>query len=128
MEINRFREITKSYLRGSHIVVVLFDITNRESFDNIESNWTETIMTNSNINFSHFVLIGHKNDQTWKREVTFTEASMFAEKYNSSYFEVSSLDSGRVLHIVDTLLLRYFEDKSTYYKKQSEPSNKCIIQ
>ena len=128
MEINRYRDILKSHLRGAHIVVVLFDITDRESFDNIEHNWIETIMKYSDINFTHFVLIGHKDDQKWRRKVTFTEASMFAEKYNSSYFEVSSLDSVRVLNIVDTLLLRYFEDKSTYYKKQSEPSNKYIIQ
>ena len=82
------------------------------------------ISTNSNKDFSHFVLIGHKDDQKWNREVTFTEASMLAEKYNLWYTEVSSLNSGRVLQIVDTLILRYFEDKSIYYKRLSEPDSK----
>ena len=128
VDINKYQSIIQSFLAGTDIAIILFDITDRESFKNIETYWIEMITANSNIDLTYFVLIGHKDDQKWKREVTFTEASMLAEKYNLWYTEVSSLNSGRVLQIVDIFLLRYFEDKSIYYKRKPEPNSKCNIQ
>ena len=39
----KFMHICSTYLKGSHILVAIFDLTNRKSFDNIESRWVKFV-------------------------------------------------------------------------------------
>jgi len=44
----RFKSITKAYYRGAHAVLFVYDVNNRESFDNIDK-WLKDKQENSNI-------------------------------------------------------------------------------
>ena len=82
----RFRSITKNYYKGSDGILLLYDITFRDSFKNVES-WIESIQDSlGKDNSSKYViiLIGNKIDligvDDFKREVEEEEAKSICEK------------------------------------------------
>ena len=84
----RFRAITTSYYKGSQGALLIYDISNRNTFDNVET-WVNSINeTLNNINNSKcvIILIGNKSDlidsDDKKREVTEEEAKIVCEKFN----------------------------------------------
>lgn len=54
----RFRTITSSYYRGAHGIIVVFDVTDRESFDNVK-HWLEEIQSNAGPQVEK-LLVGNK--------------------------------------------------------------------
>lgn len=84
----RFRTITSSYLRGAHACVVIFDVTDAESFRNVPA-WLSEIERYAQENVVR-ILVGNKSDLESKRSVTFSEANEFAISRGMEYIEVSS--------------------------------------
>jgi Ras-related protein Rab-8A len=85
----RFRSAGLKYARNAQGIVLVFDVTNRASFDNI-GNWMELI--NENFKNPSIILFGNKADiakEKWK--VSNEEAKEFAEKMKFPYFETSAM-------------------------------------
>ena len=78
----RFKTLTRSYYRGSHGIIIVFDITNRDSFNNIR-NWLYEINNHSE-NICN-ILVGNKIDLADKREITYKEAKDFEDIHNLIY-------------------------------------------
>lgn len=74
----RFRSVTRSYYRGAAGALLVYDITSRDSF-NALSNWLRDARTLASPNIV-ILLVGNKKDMEESREVTFTEASQFAQE------------------------------------------------
>ena len=83
----RFHTITTSYYKGSNAVIVVFDLTNANSFNNI-SNWVAEAQQMAGQTKKY--LIGTKSDIAEKRAVSFEDASNMAKEFKMNYFEVSS--------------------------------------
>ena len=83
----RFRTITHSYYRGAHGILLVFDVTNRESFDNL-SDWLADVRQYG-VEGSPMVLVGNKADCA-NRQVSEDEAQAFAQKLGCQYFETSA--------------------------------------
>lgn len=92
-----FRSITRAYYRGSSVAFLVFDITNRDSFQNVLS-WYEDIKNFSNKNYIIY-LVGNKKDLDDKRKIAYEEAQMFAEEHGLKYFETSAKTDINVTHI-----------------------------
>ena len=84
----RFKTITTSYYRGSHIIFLCYDITDKESFYNLDRWYTE-IRRYANENVK-IILCGTKSDLVFKRQVTHEEGKAYAEKYNFEFYETSA--------------------------------------
>jgi len=84
----RFRTITTSYYRGADGFIIVFDVTNRQSFFNLES-WLNNIENNKTKNACK-ILVGNKADLFDQREVNSEEAKAFAERNRMQYFETSA--------------------------------------
>lgn len=92
----RFRSIIRTYYNGTNGIVLVFDLTNKESFDNLHE-WINEIYE-THINTSKIILIGNKCDLVEKREVEQKDIDEFIQYYNSNnpnnldikYFECSS--------------------------------------
>ena len=105
----RFRTITTSYYRGSHGVCIVFDLTDKQSFENINSWFTEIEKYASN-NIKK-ILVGNKCDISKDREISYKEANEFANKLNIPYIETSAKDSINVQELFINLAKTLKEDK-----------------
>ena len=83
-----FRSITRAYYKNSVCACVVYDITNRNSFQNIKS-WIEDCKKQSPKSV-FIVLIGNKIDLENKREVSYEEGSIYAQKNGMLFFETSA--------------------------------------
>jgi len=97
----RFRTITSSYYRGAHGIIIAFDITDRESFDNIIL-WINEIDRYSNDQNILRIIVGCKADLSSQRVVTYTSAKEFAESHGILYMEISSKNT---INITETFNL-----------------------
>ena len=90
----RFRTITSSYYRGSHGIIIVYDITDQESFNGVKM-WLQEIDRYATSTVLK-LLVGNKSDLTDKRVVEFDVAKEFAEANNMPFLETSALDSTNV--------------------------------
>lgn len=84
----RFRAITRAYIRGADAMLIVFDLTDRESFDAI-SHWMH--IADDNIKKCDFILVGNKSDL--KRTVEEADVNTLINKYSLPYFEVSAKET-----------------------------------
>ena len=83
-----FRSITRGYYKSSVCALVVYDISNKESFNNI-STWIEDCK-NQSPKTIFFVLVGNKSDLEDKRQVSTEEGQELAEKYGIPFYETSA--------------------------------------
>ncbi len=86
----RFRSITHNYYRGADIVILIFDLTNMESFNNVNM-WYKLIkdIVKSDEKPYKYILIGNKCDLKPRRIVSADIATEFARNNDMQYFETS---------------------------------------
>ena len=84
----RFRTVIASYFKGSHGVLLIYDVTNKTSFKQLES-WLEIIENNASEDILK-ILIGNKIDLEEDREVTKEEGQSFANMHNIQFMETSA--------------------------------------
>jgi Ras-related protein Rab-6A len=84
----KFRSLIPMYIREAQIILFIYDISDKDSFDSIPK-WIQQV--NDVINKEVvFVLIGNKLDLESNRKVTFEEGKKLAEKSNYVFQEVSA--------------------------------------
>ncbi|XP_069751268.1 ras-related protein Rab-39B-like [Narcine bancroftii] len=91
----RFRSITRSYYRNSVGGLLIFDVTNRKSFENIRE-WLKEVDSHVYPNKTIFVLVGHKSDLTHVRKVSREEAEQMAATLGLNYLETSAKNNTNV--------------------------------
>jgi Ras-related protein Rab-6A len=84
----KFRSLIPMYIREAQIILLIYDISDRESFDSMPK-WIQQVLDVKNSDVV-FVLIGNKNDLENERKVTFEEGKKFAEENNFIFQEVSA--------------------------------------
>ena len=82
----KFRSLIPNYIRGSSLVFIVYDISNKKSFENLQT-WVNFV---NNIENSNIVIVGNKIDLNDKREVTNEEGQKFCQEKNYEFFEVSA--------------------------------------
>lgn len=90
----RFRSVTRSYYRGAAGALLVYDITSRETY-NALTNWLTDARTLASPNIV-ILLVGNKKDLEDDREVTFLEASRFAQENELMFLETSALTGENV--------------------------------
>lgn len=78
----RYKAVTVAYYKGSKGAFIVYDVTNKSSFDNLE-NWIKDIKKNGDKETS-IIIVGNKTDLE-KREVTYEQGKKFAEMYSIFY-------------------------------------------
>lgn len=95
----RFRTITTSYYRGSHMIFLCYDITDRQTFYNVEE-WIKEIKKYANHNVK-VILCGTKSDLKIMRQVSYEEGKTLADKYNFSFYETSAKNNVGVTELFE---------------------------
>jgi len=89
-----FRSITRSYYRGAHGALLVYDITRRETFIHLKG-WLQEVREHSS-KAMIIMLIGNKSDLEHKRAVTYEEGKAFAEECNLVFLETSAKTAANV--------------------------------
>ncbi len=119
----RFKNIVKHYYKGANGVLLIYDITKRDTFEKLEF-WLEDLKENSdNLNNLFIYLIGNKNDLEERREVDFEEANKFAKEKNIPYIEVSAKTGNNIKKLFDEMIKGTLTKIITFEKKQNNLSN-----
>jgi small GTP-binding protein len=89
-----FRAVTRSYYKNSACAILVYDITNRKSFQDINS-WLNECkdMCSKDI---YIVLVGNKNDLDNQRAISKDEGKRFAEENNLKFYETSALNGNNI--------------------------------
>jgi len=90
----RFRTITSSYYRGAQGIILVFDCTDMESFNNVKQ-WLGEIDRYACENVNK-LLVGNKVDLVSGRVVDKNVATEFAESMNIPYIETSAKNASGV--------------------------------
>ncbi|CAF1454986.1 unnamed protein product [Adineta steineri] len=90
----RFRSVTRSYYRGASGALLVYDISNRDSYTAI-TNWLTDVRTLASPNIV-IILCGNKKDLEEQRQVTFLEGSRFAQEHDLMFLETSALTNENV--------------------------------
>jgi len=92
--MERYRTIYNSYYHSAHGIVVVYDMSDARSFENVKNYWLNEIRTHAPHN-AVIMLVGNKCDLSKQRSVPFDEAEQFAANRNLSLFEVRHGDVRR---------------------------------
>lgn len=84
----RFRSLIPSYIRDSHVAVVVFDITSRESFEST-AKWIADVRAQRGTDVV-IVLVGNKTDLADRRTVTTAELEAVANEQDIMFIETSA--------------------------------------
>ncbi|XP_006652322.1 GTP-binding protein YPTM1 [Oryza brachyantha] len=87
----RFRTITSSYYRGAHGIIIVYDITDMESFNNVKE-WMSEIDKYANDSVCK-LLVGNKCDLAESRVVETAVAQAYADEMGIPFLETSAKDS-----------------------------------
>lgn len=95
----RFRTITTAYYRGAMGILLVYDVTDEQSFLNIR-NWIRNIEQHAADSVNK-ILIGNKCDMRDDRVIETSRGKALAEEYNIKFFETSAKSD---VHVTDAFI------------------------
>ncbi|CBZ53185.1 putative Ras family domain-containing protein [Neospora caninum Liverpool] len=107
----RYRSVTRSYYRGAAGALLVYDISNRDSYNHL-MNWLADARSLARADIS-IIAVGNKVDLKEKRAVSFLEASRFAQENDILFLETSAFTGEGVEDVfvkVARLILNKIED------------------
>lgn len=120
----RFRTITSTYYRGTHGVIIVYDVTNGESFANVKR-WLHEIEQNCDL--VNKVLVGNKNDDPSKKVVLTSDAQRYADQMQIQLFETSAKDNINVEEMFMAITQQVLHSKKMQ-QRSDERSNDHTVQ
>ncbi len=84
----RFRALTPSNFRNADVVILVYDISNRVSFDKLDD-WVVLVKAHAQRDTT-IMIIGNKSDLKEKRQISFDEGERFAKENMAFFFETSA--------------------------------------
>ena len=109
----RFKSILSSYYKGANGILLLYDITNVNSFKSL-SNWLIDIEKNSSKNVKK-ILIGNKCDLNELRKIPINKGKEFADTYDMKFIETSAKNNVNInecFNILGKELINNLDSKS----------------
>ena len=97
--IERYRELSPMYYRQSNGVMLVYDITNRQSFDNLRDIWYRDARLYRDMQ-TQYVLIGNKCDLESERAVEYSTGKELADSLNIPFIETSAKESINVQQVL----------------------------
>lgn len=91
----RFRSITSAYYRGARVIVVVYDVTNRQSFQTVPY-WISEARRYCPKRAPIFVIVGTKSDLNSSRKVSKQEGEALSNRFSCHWLEASSKEGANV--------------------------------
>ena len=107
----RYKSIASNYLKKADGVILVFDITQRETFE-LVNHWIKEINANNNTNNIGIILLGNKSDLEDQRNVESDEGKNLASRLKCKYIEVSAKTGSNITEALEEIA------KETYNKSR----------
>ena len=104
---DRFRSITRNYYKGADGIILIYDITKKDTFENVR-NWINNIKDEAPDRVV-LILVGNKVDDERNRVVPKSEGEEIAKEFNLPFFECSAKSDINVTPVFDTLIKKIIE-------------------
>ena len=114
----RYRSITNAYYKGAKGSLLVYDITNKKSFENVEK-WISDLKANADEDIS-MILLGNKTDLEDKRVVTTEEGKNKAEFYNLTFMETSALNGNNIQEAFNELIMDVYKRNHELLENQAK--------
>ena len=98
----RYKSITSAYYKGSKGALIVYDITRKATFENVDK-WIDELKEKGSDNIL-IMLIGNKSDLEDKREVQTDEVAKKTRQYKIAFCETSALNGTNIEHAFDSLV------------------------
>ena len=118
----RFRSLASNYIRKANGILLVYDISDKNTFLNIE-NWMTSIKEESSDTIP-IILIGNKCDLDEQRKIQKEEGEQFANNNNLKFFETSCKDGDNVENCFIELTKQIIERKK---EKQFNPNTQKLV-
>jgi len=103
----RYRAITSAYYRGAVGALLVYDITNRKTFESVER-WLKELREHADTKIV-VMLVGNKCDLVDSRQVDVEEGTACAAKFGLSFLETSALNATNVEESFKTVLTEIYK-------------------
>ncbi|CAL9179884.1 ras-related protein Rab11C-like [Musa acuminata AAA Group] len=109
----RYRAITSAYYRGAVGALLVYDMTKKQTFDNVQR-WLRELRDHADSNIV-IMMVGNKSDLQHLRAVSEDDGQVLAEKEGLSFLETSALESlnvDKAFHSILTEIYRIINKKA----------------
>jgi Ras-related protein Rab-1A len=126
---DRFRNITASYYRGAAGIMLVYDISEPDSFNNLNS-WLIEVEKNASKDVNK-ILVGNKCDLEDRRKISFEQGKEFAETHGMKFLETSAKSAHNVEDAFVNMtkeIIKSMLEKDKNRKSKSEGDSKVKIE
>ncbi|RWR94784.1 ras-related protein RABC2a [Cinnamomum micranthum f. kanehirae] len=106
----KFKTLTPFYYRDAHGIILVYDVTRRETLTNLTNIWSKELMQYSTNQKFIRVLVGNKVDKESERVVTKEEGTALAKELGCLFFECSAKTGENVEKCFEELALKMLTD------------------
>ena len=117
-----FRAVTKQYYKNAHAIILVFDLTDQNSFNDLKNIWLNDVKNYGDIN-TQILSVGNKLDLIEERKVSESQVINFCRENGYKYIEASAKEGTNILKIFEELSI----DLVTKYEKLREEENNSQI-
>jgi len=119
----QYRALGSHFYKDSYVIILVYDITNRESFENLKIVWYKDLLKH-NEKYTILAVVGNKNDLYEIEKVSEDEGRNYAKEINAIFMLVSAKNGDNINNLFNDIVNLYWEP--TFQEKVDEISNKDI--
>jgi small GTP-binding protein len=116
-----YRAVNKIFMKNTDIALIIYDITNRKSFEEL-TNWIYSVNQSNNNKNVIFGIAANKSDLYEKKVIDKKEGEEFAKNNNALFFETSAKDYDSVENVFLTLSEEYIKNQ----EKEKKPFENIV--
>jgi Ras-related protein Rab-1A len=120
----KFKSVNKIYMNQAKIALIVYDMTDQNSFNNLK-NWYQELK-DKNDSVEIIGVIANKSDLYEDKVIDKEEGENYAKSINALFFETSAMDYESVAAVFEGLAKKYVEKKDKEDRKREEDEQKKI--
>ena len=118
----KFKTISANYYKRADGILLVFDLTRKETFSNIEF-WIKEMKEQMDIDKVGMVLLGNKSDLVEEKLVTPREGNTLAQQLNTKYYETSAKNGNNIDESINYLIDEIIKKKEIDFNEPNDIKN-----